>query len=864
MTMVCGLWLSILMLGAGNGAVAAAAPIQQAASDPAATPEQIRQLLAKAVTAMDRNETVASLQLAREAAVLWQQAGAMQPDVAGFRSIQTATSDLAVPLLERLLGRWRAGGIAPQEIAEVLQPMLISSDGSRVTLLQSSLKGPGYPFVLENSGACIAARAAVTADTHQQWIRLLRQGSPQPTVEHMILLWLLNHEADQPSEQADVLRDLLGSAELQSLLPQHGLQLAHMAMCGLHSRNDLLKQYSLNLVRKLAEETSRTGAAAVLLRLLRDACIVAAPEAHRLESPTAMLEFLRLSDFLIEQFAADDDSSPATRLLTQHYLITSQLCLVHHLPADGLRRFALFRTLQTDTSSLTAADLPYFLPLQAVHSLPADNRWQLFRMVLESDLWLLTRDMQPQVTADTFLNNPGKSRACYQLLQEIAQASIECHEQQWLQTLWQDWSAQGDPAARRGLQVLSQLLEQPATDAAGYGLGNWLTDETPEQAALGPVVGTTSVVQNRVVAEEFSRPAVWHFPWPLSGEFRIRSGAAVSELPVTLPGYAGLTLSLDRQGTTTLLSCSTAVVQRRQSNWMPSATESLIVSELEVTDRQMQHRVHETALWSLKPAGESSPWLFLQSQSLRPTTWAQLSVEGTPRIPRSISLVKPSDLRGWSSRGSGQSQPALQIDPATQADQPPAGSPDWQLQGEVLTGRRSLQRTAPLPGFPQVAAPSGHLVYQRPMFIGDTISWEFEYQPGHCHADPAIGSSILEVHTDGIFLNCREPAWWRQLEGFGGRHTRLTPPESRVPLKSGWNQAVLRRTSSGFQLVLNGEQQCDFPWHPHDARFGFTYRRTAGELRVRNVVLQGDWPEQFQQDEFQRILQSAALGLRNN
>lgn len=859
-TAVCGLWLSIGVLSAITGTATQAVATQQSASDSAAIPEQIRQLLARAVTAMDRADAAASLQLVREAAALWQQAGDSQPDVATFKAVETATADLAVPLLERLLGRWRAGAVAAESIAEVLQPMVISSDGSRVSLLQSSLKGPGYPFILENCGASIAARAAVTADVHRQWIKLLRQGSPQPTIEQMILLWLLNHEADQPIEQAEILQQLLAVVDLSSSLPQHGLQLTHMAMCGLQSRNDQLTLHSLKLVHKLAEDTSRSGAPGVQLRLLRDACIAAAPEAHRLDSAAGMLESLRLADFLIEQFAARDDSSPATRLLTQHYLITSQLCLVHQLPTDGLRRFALFRTLQTDTSSLTAADLQYFLPLQSVHSLTADNRWQLFRMVLESELWLLTRDMQPQVTTDVFPASRGTGLVRYELLQEIARAAIDCGEHPWLQELWQKWSAQGDPAARRGLQMLAQMLEQPTKDAAVSGIGGWLTDETPEQAALGPVFVSTGDVPGGVLAAELSRPAVWHFPWPLTGKFRIRSQFAVSDFPVTLPGYAGLMLALDQQGTTTVLSCSAAVVQRRQSGWRPPASDSPIVGDLQVADQQLRYIVSDSDLWSLNAAEEASPWLFLQLDMLRQSDWAHFSIEGTPQVPRSVSLLKSTDLRGWSSRSSGQSQPDLRIDPASHSGQPPVGSPDWYLQSGVLTGRRSLQRAAPLPGFPQVVEPFGHIVCQRPMFPGDRISWEFEYQPGQCHAFPSIGSAILELHADGIFLNSRDPAWWRQLQGFGGQRSLLTPQQHPVPLKNGWNQAQLRRTSSGFQLELNGQQQCDLPWNPNDARFGLTYRRATAELRVRNVVLQGDWPEQFLQADFQRILRNAGPG----
>ncbi|MFN5733460.1 MAG: hypothetical protein ACK48R_16580, partial [Planctomyces sp.] len=61
-TAVCGLWLSIGVLSAITGTATQAVATQQSASDSAAIPEQIRQLLARAVTAMDRADAAASLQ----------------------------------------------------------------------------------------------------------------------------------------------------------------------------------------------------------------------------------------------------------------------------------------------------------------------------------------------------------------------------------------------------------------------------------------------------------------------------------------------------------------------------------------------------------------------------------------------------------------------------------------------------------------------------------------------------------------------------------------------------------------------------------------------------------------------------------
>ncbi|MFM8727856.1 MAG: hypothetical protein ACKON9_22345, partial [Planctomycetaceae bacterium] len=63
------------------------------ANSPAAMPEQIRQLLARAVAAMDRNDPSASLQFATQAGDVWQAAWQSEPAV--FSDLETAAADVA-------------------------------------------------------------------------------------------------------------------------------------------------------------------------------------------------------------------------------------------------------------------------------------------------------------------------------------------------------------------------------------------------------------------------------------------------------------------------------------------------------------------------------------------------------------------------------------------------------------------------------------------------------------------------------------------------------------------------------------------------------------------------------------------------
>ena len=157
----------------------------------------------------------------------------------------------------------------------------------------------------------------------------------------------------------------------------------------------------------------------------------------------------------------------------------------------------------------------------------------------------------------------------------------------------------------------------------------------------------------------------------------------------------------------------------------------------------------------------------------------------------------------------------------------------------------------------QDCQPIGQIVYQRPLSEGDRVSWEFDYQPGRSQCHPVIGQAVLEILPTGIFLKHSPSAWWEKLAGFSGRRMPLPAVNPSHTLRLGWNQAVLERTSSGFELTLNDQNPIAFSWNPVDSRFGFTYLRTRREARVRNIRLRGNWPTEFQQTEFLKVLQTA-------
>ncbi|HUQ71741.1 MAG TPA: DUF1583 domain-containing protein, partial [Planctomycetaceae bacterium] len=142
----------------------------------------------------------------------------------------------------------------------------------------------------------------------------------------------------------------------------------------------------------------------------------------------------------------------------------------------------------------------------------------------------------------------------------------------------------------------------------------------------------------------------------------------------------------------------------------------------------------------------------------------------------------------------------------------------------------------------------GLLRYQRPLVENGTIEYEFFYEPGKLETHPALDRLALLLHPSGI----------REHWITDGRHERaeLSPdnvadvPQHRrgpaeLPLQSGvWNRLKLMLRGQTVAVELNSEVVYERELEPTNLRtFGLFHYVDAGEVRVRNVVMRGDWPK---------------------
>jgi predicted Zn-dependent protease len=234
-----------------------------------------------------------------------------------------------------------------------------------------------------------------------------------------------------------------------------------------------------------------------------------------------------------------------------------------------------------------------------------------------------------------------------------------------------------------------------------------------------------------------------------------------------------------------------------------------------------------------------------------PAVFRNLTLTGSPEVPREVPLLAGGTIH-WSTSyptplgpgvdGAGQVQFPFDDDefpyyipPPTRPEPPP---PIWLLkENRLIVDRLPSRGSAPLPN---------RLNYDRPLRSGDSIRYEFLYEPGTTMVHPALGRVIFALEPDGVRVHGRE---WGSDGGDGSRGSevpaagRCLGPE-KLSLKPGaWNRLVVAYRANTVTLDLNGvaiyERRLDQGDVPI---FGLFHFRDRTAVRVRDVVLRGDWP----------------------
>jgi hypothetical protein len=261
-------------------------------------------------------------------------------------------------------------------------------------------------------------------------------------------------------------------------------------------------------------------------------------------------------------------------------------------------------------------------------------------------------------------------------------------------------------------------------------------------------------------------------------------------------------------------------------------------------------------LEDLEPS-PTSPWLALLGRATRATAWCNLRMSGSPRVPRQVSLIQGDRMEGWMSPLYRESLPRPFVpgdsgESITPVPRPLSQDCDWSTTEGVLHGRCTGSARQ---GFTS----QSWLVYHRPLHSGETLSYEFFYQPDEKMVYPCIGRIAMLVEPAGVRLHWVTDIPHVAIGGLRPDNAAAVADEQRgpkpLPLKpNDWNSLSIKVTDDRATFSLNGIEIYERRLGPTDNRmFGLFHFRSNTAVEVRNILLTGKWPDNLSAGELTQL-----------
>lgn len=346
------------------------------------------------------------------------------------------------------------------------------------------------------------------------------------------------------------------------------------------------------------------------------------------------------------------------------------------------------------------------------------------------------------------------------------------------------------------------------------------------------------------------QPSFLLFDTPLTGTFEFSVESYQGLWAEGHVGYGGVVFEPNRQG----VGAQVWLVGQRDQ--VARVAEGMRDAEfnrltLQVAPGKVRCLVNGRLFYEDTEPPPTSPWLMLVAGSGRRPVFRNATLTGKPEVPAEVRLSGGSYLDGWMTHVHGGALPP-RLQPKEPKDeqvfdrwgnfihQEARTDPvyDWEAKDGEILGRK-LDRSAG-------AVPS-KLAYFRPLRPGESLRYEFYYQPGKTHVHPSLGRLAFLLEPEGVklpWLTDRPTDDWT---GLAADHA-VDPPQGRrggkLPLRTdAWNTLALTTTDDGVSLSLNGAVVYEAKLPPDLERmFGLFHYRDRTAVRVRNVVLTGTWP----------------------
>ncbi|MFM7055383.1 MAG: DUF1583 domain-containing protein [Planctomycetota bacterium] len=397
---------------------------------------------------------------------------------------------------------------------------------------------------------------------------------------------------------------------------------------------------------------------------------------------------------------------------------------------------------------------------------------------------------------------------------------------------------------------------QPATDLL------WCED--PEFGRdSGPLIQAAGISADGLLLHHTQRgSASCLLPWPVSAPATLSLRtllAPAMQAGIGFDGFAVLTAaSSDRSlaaglGSQPSISRAGRFQQPGEFGWQ----------SVRLHNAEVRLAVNGHPLWRMPLESASFPWLMLQIDGFGMGVFSHLQLADTVQVPREVRLSADASLHGWSAHRYGQLLPLSRRTPAvtpTTSATAPTRNADWFIADDTISSRAPVEPASAIETFPLTTL--AFLQYQRPLRAHEVLTWDYEFQPGADGDCLTLGSLAIRVRPDGVFLHGVpvSPTEWIL---FPPEHEYRVNGDAAVslPVRPGWNTASLRMEAHRGVLSVNAQEVLVLPLETlSDTRPGLCCRRSRPPVRVRRMLLSGDWPEQVSNAQLQELLTANSSG----
>ena len=276
-----------------------------------------------------------------------------------------------------------------------------------------------------------------------------------------------------------------------------------------------------------------------------------------------------------------------------------------------------------------------------------------------------------------------------------------------------------------------------------------------------------------------------------------------------------------------------------------SQLDDFVRYRIQVQDRICSRFINGRLVHTETLPEDHDPWVAIRVPNSGHGHVRDVRITGSPTIPERITLsefktaayseplpeglpFRPiSQLHGW----------MPWHDELWQVEQQ-----SWQLVADdggktVIVGRYSSEHAG--------IGAERLLRYHWPLVWDSEVTYDFFYREGESLTHPAIGRLAFLLDRGGLQRHWVSNGVWDRSDLDPLNATPAPGSPATLPLKPDtWNTVSLRLRGDTIHLQLNGVSIYTEELEPtNDRTFGLFYDCGQTEARVRNVVLQGNWPK---------------------